>query len=78
MTKPQPRRETVLSIEGAQRIYKATLAYGALVLSWSGIESGLRAFTASETRNLQRFLEQHKSEISTGKDILEDDKEVNQ
>lgn len=75
MTKPQPRRETVLSIDGAQRIYKATLAYGALVLSWHGIESGLRAFTANETRNLQQFLEQYKSEISTGKDILEDDKE---
>lgn len=78
MTKPQPRRETVLSIDGAQRIYKATLAYGALVISWHGIESGLRAFTAQETRNLQRFLEQYRDEISTGKDILEDGKEVNQ
>lgn len=72
MTKPQPRRETVLSLDGAQRIYKATLAYGSLVLSWHGIESGLRAFTAQETRNLQRFLEQYKDEIGTGKDILED------
>lgn len=77
MTKPQPRRETVLSIEGAQRVYKATLAYGALVLSWHGIESGLRAFTAYETRNLQQFLQMYKSEISAGKDILEDGKEVN-
>jgi hypothetical protein len=72
MTKPQPRREMQLSLEGAQRIYKATLAYGCLVLSWSGIESGLRAFTAQETRNLQQFLEQHKGEIGTGKDILDD------
>lgn len=75
MTKPQPRRETVLSIEEAQRIYKATLAYGALVISWHGIESGLRAFTAQETRNLQQFLQMYKSEIGTGKDILEDGKE---
>ena len=75
MTKPQPRREAQLSIDGAQRVYKATLAYGALVLSWHGIESGLRAFTAQETRNLQQFLEQYKDEIGTGKDILADDKE---
>lgn len=75
MTKPQPRREAQLSVDGAQRIYKATLAYGALALSWHGVESGIRAFTATETRNLQQFLEQYKGEISTGKDILEDDKE---
>lgn len=78
MTKPQPRRETVLSIDGAQRVYKATLAYGCLVISWHGIESGLRAFTATETRNLQQFLQMYKKEIGTGKDILEVDKEVNQ
>lgn len=72
MTKPQPRREAQLSIEGAQRVYKATLAYGCLVLSWHGVESGIRAFTASETRNLQTFLETHKGEIGTGKDILTD------
>jgi hypothetical protein len=75
MVKPHPRREKQLSPDGVQRIYKATLAYGCLVLSWSGIESGIRPFTTEETRNLQQFLEQYKDEIGTGKDIITEDKE---
>jgi hypothetical protein len=70
MVKPKPRREAQLSPDGVQRIYKATLAYGCLVISWSGIESSLRSFTGQETRNLQTFLEQYKNEIGTGKDPI--------
>jgi hypothetical protein len=72
MVKPKPRREQQLSPDGVQRIYKATLAYGCLVLSWSGIESGIRSFTAQETRNLQQFLEKYKKEIGTKNDPISD------
>lgn len=70
MVKKKPRRETQLSPDGVQRVCKATLAYGCLVLSWSGIESGLRSFSAEETRNLQQFLQMYKDEIGTGKDPI--------
>ena len=55
MVKPHPRREQQLSPNGVQRIYKATLAYGSLVLSWSGIESGLRSFTTEESATCNNF-----------------------
>jgi hypothetical protein len=72
MVKPHPRREKQLSPDGVQRVYKATLAYGYLVLSWSGVEQGLRVFTAQETRTLQEFLEQYKSEIDSRNDPISD------
>lgn len=74
MVKPKPRREAQLSPDGVQRTYKATLAYGALVLSWSGIESGLRNFTSYETRKLQEFLNQYKNEIGPSEPISDKDK----
>jgi hypothetical protein len=63
-THHSPRREAQLSTEGVRRITKATLVAGCLVLSWSGVESGIRAFTGAETKALAAFLEKWKDEIS--------------
>lgn len=63
-TRNSPRREAQLSPEGVQRITKVTLVSGCLVLSWSGVESGIRAFTGEETKALAAFLEKWKDEIS--------------
>lgn len=65
-----PRREAQLSPDGVQRIHKASLVMGCLVLSWSGSESGIHAFTEEETHNLLTFLEQWQGEISIGKNPI--------
>jgi hypothetical protein len=62
--KTQPRREAQLSPDGVERIYKANLVSGCLVISWSGSEQGIRAFTGTETLNLAMFLKTYKKEIS--------------
>lgn len=62
--KGSPRRETQLSLDGVQRIYKATLVSGGLVLSWSGIEQGIQALSGAETFKLYQFLDMYKNEIN--------------
>jgi hypothetical protein len=62
--KPKPRREAQLSPSDAMRVYKVSLVAGCLVLSWSGREQGIKAFTGSETIALYRFLHQYRNEIS--------------
>jgi len=56
-------RVTQLSAVSVQRIYKAWLVSGCLVITWSGCEWGMRAFNQVETRNLLRFLKKWESDI---------------